>query len=614
MISKDGKFHQETMITARRWRSQPASPAPTPFQDDKWSEQGSKSLQDKPAMDAAPRDGWGLNILKQQQKARLPKGSFVDLIGDADLAKLTLRDHDEELQEEASSTSRESTSAISGSLSSTEQRGVPVSCRTPSGRASSRASSSVGSSGESSDNIDGYFDVDVDDTSERQACGARAAAYKRGLSQRRIRGSSSSEQQLSSSSVVEDSSEKEEKCLENEGRKNFEELQQQLQQEQRAQEEQKVQHQQVDPLPIQHPVEELFYAVKNKDEARVRTLHSARVVPLESTDKNGMTPLIVSCLDGTLLQMARLLISLGANVHAYRSGLHAGYPLHHAAKRGHDQIVALLLSRGASALAVNDDGQTALDMARIRGHASVVRVIEDWISLFRGILRQVTDNAGSQIMKRIWAVVLPSEVTSNGVPRHELVVYNSRKVPMPESVILLGSVTSEFEEPDYFLSDPSMIITDKVTKTKFKFYSQEHGDKQQLSEFYKACKGIPQCKKQASKGERLARTRSETLVSHAGSIPPPSTRRKMDDVGPRPSPSVTRSRSEKVSSSRKNMIFPEESLRTDEHWQCVICKQAAAAAATPRTCAHVCSSRSCLAKLKNGSCPLCRAPGRGHLG
>ena len=93
------------------------------------------------------------------------------------------------------------------------------------------------------------------------------------------------------------------------------------------------------------------------------------------------------------------------------AGTYGGYPLHHAAKRGLDKTVLLLLSRGgtllvlllfnncykkmahvrkhhltfltqrlycdaADPLALNDDSLTPLDMARTRGHVSVVRMIE----------------------------------------------------------------------------------------------------------------------------------------------------------------------------------------------------------------------------------------------
>lgn len=67
---------------------------------------------------------------------------------------------------------------------------------------------------------------------------------------------------------------------------------------------------------------------------------------LEWFDSEAKTPLIVACMDSNLIMVAQTLIDLGANVNAYRPGREAGTPLHHAAKRGLDQTVKLLLSKG----------------------------------------------------------------------------------------------------------------------------------------------------------------------------------------------------------------------------------------------------------------------------
>ena len=52
-----------------------------------------------------------------------------------------------------------------------------------------------------------------------------------------------------------------------------------------------------------------------------------------------------------------------------------------------EEIVHLLLSHGAYALVMNDDCQTALDVAKAKGHSRVVRVIESHICLFSSWLR-----------------------------------------------------------------------------------------------------------------------------------------------------------------------------------------------------------------------------------
>ncbi|XP_075639263.1 putative E3 ubiquitin-protein ligase XBAT35 isoform X1 [Castanea sativa] len=105
-------------------------------------------------------------------------------------------------------------------------------------------------------------------------------------------------------------------------------------------------------------------------------------------DREGKTPLIVACMNHELFDTAKTLIELGANVNAYSPGRHAGTPLHHAAKRGLEQSVKLLLSHGANALVRNDDCHTPLDVARVKGQTNVVRTIENHICYFSGWLRE----------------------------------------------------------------------------------------------------------------------------------------------------------------------------------------------------------------------------------
>ncbi|XVF21574.1 hypothetical protein REPUB_Repub12eG0101300 [Reevesia pubescens] len=111
---------------------------------------------------------------------------------------------------------------------------------------------------------------------------------------------------------------------------------------------------------------------------------------LEWIDRNGKTSLVVACMNPELLDVAKTLIELAANVNAYRPGSNAGTPLHHAAKRGLEQTVKLLLSHGSNALLRNDDCHTPLEIARIKGCTNVVRAIEL-------CLRDI----------RVWVVILP---------------------------------------------------------------------------------------------------------------------------------------------------------------------------------------------------------------
>ncbi|KAF3778493.1 putative E3 ubiquitin-protein ligase [Nymphaea thermarum] len=218
---------------------------------------------------------------------------------------------------------------------------------------------------------------------------------------------------------------------------------------------------------------------------------------LERVDKDGRTPLILACTRGELLGVAECLIELGANLNAYRPGSHGGTPLHHAAKRGLDRTVLLLLSRGANPGLMNDDCQTPLDMARAKGHINVVRIIEGHICLFCGWVRELSGPgilealAPQWVSKKVWVVVIPSHSRNRTNPqKFELAVYLSLQTAQPRTVISLWK--SEIEEPKLNHPDPVLIIFDKNSRTKFKFLSANEGDKEQIKRLCEACRGTPQ--------------------------------------------------------------------------------------------------------------------------
>ncbi|XP_077252125.1 putative E3 ubiquitin-protein ligase XBOS34 [Tasmannia lanceolata] len=220
---------------------------------------------------------------------------------------------------------------------------------------------------------------------------------------------------------------------------------------------------------------------------------------LEWIDKEGKTPLIVACMMPNGFLIAKTLIELGANVNAYRPGSHAGTPLHHAAKRGLEQTVTLLLSHGANALALNDDCHTALYMARAKGHTKVVSAIESSIFLFSGWLRELNGLgfletlAPKLVSRKIWAVVIPcASRNRHELPKFELAIYPGGPVQqvLPSAVIQLWKV--KIEELDLNHPVPAVAISDKATGTRFKFLSGNEGDKWQIQWFYNACRGLQQ--------------------------------------------------------------------------------------------------------------------------
>lgn len=218
---------------------------------------------------------------------------------------------------------------------------------------------------------------------------------------------------------------------------------------------------------------------------------------LEWTDREGKTPLIVACMFSELFNVAKTLIELGANVNAYRPGRHAGTPLHHAAKKGLEETVNLLLSHGANALVMNDDCQTALDVARAKGHSRVVRVIESHICLFSGWLREFYGPGFLEVLapqwvsRKVWVVILPCGSRKPTKPfKLELAIYSSLQDAQPRTTIALWKANmdeAKFEDPD-----PAVIILDNSTKTQIKLAPEKKSDSQQLQWFCNACKGIPQ--------------------------------------------------------------------------------------------------------------------------
>ncbi|GAY40315.1 hypothetical protein CUMW_050990 [Citrus unshiu] len=243
--------------------------------------------------------------------------------------------------------------------------------------------------------------------------------------------------------------------------------------------------------------DELLYQwVITGDVDAIRALRS-QGASLEWMDKEGKTPLIVACMDSGLINVAKTLIELGANINAYRPGGRGGTPLHHAAKRGLEPTVRLLLSCGANALVRNDDCHTALGVARIKGHINVVRAIESHICYFCGWLREFygpsfLEALAPQLMSRkIWVVVIPCGTANPSKPlRFELVIYPSLQDVQPRAVIALWK--AKIDEPKFHQPDPSLTIYDQSTKIRYKFASANEGDKHQLQWLYNACRGTSQ--------------------------------------------------------------------------------------------------------------------------
>ncbi|CAL5090110.1 unnamed protein product [Urochloa decumbens] len=212
---------------------------------------------------------------------------------------------------------------------------------------------------------------------------------------------------------------------------------------------------------------------------------------LDSIDIIGMTPLMKAILRSRSLKMAKVLLRLGANVNVYMSVLE-GTALHHCVDREHEKTVNLLLSYGADPCIKNDDGNTALELARQNGLFNIVRAIEGRISLFQGWMRE--KYGPCSFMKRmIWAVVLPCELRISSRPRKlVLAIYlvsENKPASNPRAVIELWQSQIERKLNE---EDPCITIFDKETEYRYEILSVDEGDKRKLQQFYDACHGIAQ--------------------------------------------------------------------------------------------------------------------------
>lgn len=97
---------------------------------------------------------------------------------------------------------------------------------------------------------------------------------------------------------------------------------------------------------------------------------------LDAVSQNPManTPMHAGIAGADGERLAPLLIALGANIHHVGgSGVTA---LHLAASRGFTALCRLLLNRGADRNARTEDGKTAAEIARDRGHLGTAAVLE----------------------------------------------------------------------------------------------------------------------------------------------------------------------------------------------------------------------------------------------
>ncbi|XP_010440476.1 PREDICTED: putative E3 ubiquitin-protein ligase XBAT34 isoform X2 [Camelina sativa] len=360
----------------------------------------------------------------------------------------------------------------------------------------------------------------------------------------------------------------------------------------------------------------LFQQVGYNDVEAIKSLRREGA-GLEWVDKLGRTPLISACMNEDLYDVAKTLLQLGSNVNAYRSGSNSGTPLHHAAKRGLVNTVKLLLSNGANPLVLDDNIQTALEVARAKGHSSVVRAIENHTCLFSGWMREFYGPSFLEFFapdffsRRVWVVVVPTGSRNLAKPfKLELAVYDSLKDAQPRMEMPLWKANLDEPKPSSQSDDSVMIVKNstnlsgKIQRLEGAFVSQARrwarvhrqmrlaaetkGDKKQLKWFCEACKGTPQ--------PMNPPMFLQTFQTTSESAPPQSAMNEMPVLN---HPAF-------ISQDYLTPSANSEGIKEDG--LCVICVDASSEAACV-PCGHVAGCVSCLKEIKNKKmgCPVCRA-------
>ncbi|CAI5532031.1 unnamed protein product, partial [Closterium sp. Naga37s-1] len=182
-------------------------------------------------------------------------------------------------------------------------------------------------------------------------------------------------------------------------------------------------------------------------------------------DSKGRTPLILASSRAEGYEAAKLLLQMGAHVHAYCKGPGGGTAIHHAARKQLDATVKLLLDHGADPLLPNDERKSALDLASA---TAVVRLIESRVALFEGYVRLQTLSAPSLVKafipqwvyRRIWVAVLPEPTMSDGRQTFRLKLYPSMAFGTPYFTIALHVCRIHLTKLDSAI--PVLVIEDPV--------------------------------------------------------------------------------------------------------------------------------------------------------
>src|SRR5439155_140738 len=128
---------------------------------------------------------------------------------------------------------------------------------------------------------------------------------------------------------------------------------------------------------------ELFAAIKGGDTKAVERLLDIDRGLVEARDETGLSPLLAALYRGRN-DIAMAIQRRGPKLTRFDAGADpnarsesGGTPLHTTAFTGDRTSMELLLECGGDGSIKNEQGKTAADIARERGHSEIARLLED---------------------------------------------------------------------------------------------------------------------------------------------------------------------------------------------------------------------------------------------
>lgn len=118
-----------------------------------------------------------------------------------------------------------------------------------------------------------------------------------------------------------------------------------------------------------------LYSLAEAGETAALLAHIAELLEEDPEDRDPLSWALISAAEANQMETVRELLAAGASIEGASRRSHIR-PLWKAAKRGHLQMVKLLVDRGADLRATDNDGMTALDYAKRFSRVEVIQYLE----------------------------------------------------------------------------------------------------------------------------------------------------------------------------------------------------------------------------------------------